>query len=260
MPTRTFPSKAWNGWQDLMASRLSERTNETCLERVLTPSSTDLLKPWQPLPSEDSPASSGNLSLFSLPLVSNRANLKTSWKYERNIFHIAESITPNQFQNLQKSSTKAAWSKQRCTLISAGFTQQDQKKKKNLTGWLVLCMSVKKNLSHWRYCCHSLRSHTKPQRLFPVSHYYNMDAFTWVSHWYSNLLCFNYCTTNQLCRTVWFMYWQLLLRYLHRANLLLIAVGSFKKGWTGDYHSEIIGFFLCAQSLVRGHPHSHSWR
>lgn len=134
------------------------------------------------------------------------------------------------------------------------------KKKKNLTGWLVLCMSVKKNLSHWRYCCHSLRSHTKPQRLFPVSHYYNMDAFTWVSHWYSNLLCFNYCTTNQLCRTVWFMYWQLLLRYLHRANLLLIAVGSFKKGWTGDYHSEIIGFFLCAQSLVRGHPHSHSWR
>lgn len=111
VPTRTFPSKAWNSRQDLMASPLSESTNETCLKIVLTPSSTDLLKPWQPLPGEDSPASSGNLSLFSLTVVSNRANFKTSWKYERSIFHIAESITPNWFQNLQKSSTKTAQSK-----------------------------------------------------------------------------------------------------------------------------------------------------
>lgn len=71
------------------------------------------------------------------------------------------------------------------------------------------------------------------------------------------LLCFICCTTKQLCRTMWFTYCQLL--YLHRATLLLLAVGSFKKGQTRDYHSEIIGFFLCAQSHAWGHPHSHSW-
>lgn len=71
------------------------------------------------------------------------------------------------------------------------------------------------------------------------------------------LLCFSCCTTNQLCRTVWFTYYQLL--YLHRATLLCFAGGSFKKGQTWDYHSEIIGFFLCAQSCAQGHPHSHSW-
>jgi len=45
MPTRIFPGKAWNRRQDLMASPLSDSTKETCLKRVLTPASTDLLKP-----------------------------------------------------------------------------------------------------------------------------------------------------------------------------------------------------------------------
>lgn len=106
MPTRIFSSKAWKGRQDLTTSSLLETTSETCLKIVLTPSSTDELRPGQRRPGEESSVSSGNLS--SLAEFLNRVNLKPSRKYEMNIFHVAESITLKQFHDLQKSSTKAA--------------------------------------------------------------------------------------------------------------------------------------------------------
>lgn len=83
-------------------------------------------------------------------------------------FHNAESITPK--WNMQKSSTKAAQSKGVHWFQLA--LPSETKKKKKPTGWLMVYMGVKTNLSHWRYCCRSLRSHTKPQWLFSVSHCY----------------------------------------------------------------------------------------
>lgn len=242
MPTRIFPSKAWKGRQDLTTSSLLDTTSETCLKRVLSPSSTDVLKPGQPHPNEDSPISSGNL--FSLAEFLNRVNLKPSCKYEMNIVHVAESVTPKRFHNLQKSSTKAAWTKQRTEAHTDFSWLYLEKKPQKPTGWLTVCMGVKTNLK----IVLPLRSHTKPQWLFSVSHCYNMGAFTRVSRWYSALPCSHYCAAHQLCRPVWFTHWQSLLLYLHRANLLLIAAGSFKIGQAWDFHSEIIGSVLRALS------------
>lgn len=71
---------------------------------------------------------------------------------------MAESVTPKQFQNLQKSSTKPPWSKQRHTLFQLSLASENKR--------LMVCMGVKTNCSHWRYCCHSLRSHSKSQWCF----------------------------------------------------------------------------------------------
>lgn len=148
---------------------------------------------------------------------------------------------------------------QRRALISARFTQRDKKKKANrLADGIHGCENKLVTLKVLLPLTQESHQATVTFFSLPLLHgawEHSPGSATGIQI----LPCFNYCTTNQPRRTVWFVYWQLLLLYLHRANLLLVPVGSFKKGQTRDYRSEIIGFFLWAQSLGRGHPHSRSW-
>lgn len=230
---------------------LSASTNETCLKRVLTPSSTELLMPWQPFPREDSPAPLGNLFLFSLTVVSNRADSKIRWKYERSIFLHCRinypKVTPKSAEQLNHSSPKQ-------TKVHTDFS------------WLYLVRPKKRYAQVWKQIYNIKNIVTTLWGVTP-SHSGSFQSPTVTRGERSpgsaagiqTLLCFSCCTTNQLRQTVWFRHWQSLLLHWHRANLLLVAVGSFKKGQTRDYHWEITGFCLCAQSLARGHPHSRSW-